>query len=277
MQRRQMQQMNDLYRRSQEQARLAQQQQDAYRERQAELARQQQGYQSDAEQLRRRAMQLDTNNRDLHAQLAKSEQEIRLLKDQVNLLNQRLGESANQLATVQRAREASAKKVDALEASLRRRGGATITANSSVATRLKAISIPGIQVRQDGDVIRMELPSDQLFTPRSAELNPAALSLIDQVADAIVEHYPRQIIGIEGHTDNVSITGTAWRSNHQLSAAQAMAVLDQMAKNNAISAQQLSQAGHGPNYPVASNATAAGKARNRRIEIVIYPETLDAR
>ena len=146
-----------------------------------------------------------------------------------------------------------------------------------MARSLTAISIPGIQVRQDGDVVRMELPSDQVFMPGTATLNPAALRLLDQVAEAIAEHYPRQIIGIEGHTDTDPPTGTAWATSHRLSVDQALAVLDHLGRNPSLSARQLSAAGHGPNFPLASNATPAGKARNRRVEIVVYPETVDGR
>ena len=146
-----------------------------------------------------------------------------------------------------------------------------------MAETLTAISIPGVLVRQDGDVIRLELPSDQVFMPQSATPNPAASELLDRVAQAIAESYPRQIIGVEGHTDSDPVSNTAWRSNHQLSAAQALAIMDLLAKNQTLSARQLSQAGHGPNYPVASNATPQGKSRNRRVEIVIYPETVDVR
>jgi flagellar motor protein MotB len=68
-----------------------------------------------------------------------------------------------------------------------------------------------------------------------------------------------------------------WRSAHQLTAAQAMAVFEQLSYRHQLLPQQLFVLGHGENFPVASNATAAGQSRNRRVEIVIYPEVVGQR
>jgi len=63
-------------------------------------------------------------------------------------------------------------------------------------------------------------------------------------------------------------------SPQHLSVAQATAVYDALIRAGGMSAGQLFVVGHGPNHPIVSNATAAGQARNRRVEIVIYPETV---
>ena len=277
MERRQAQQLNEMQRQAMEQARVAQEGKSRETERQSRLARNQQQNAQQIEELRRRAMELDTNNRDLHAQLAKSQQKNRLLEDQIKPLRQQLSDTAKQLSGTLQAKQELDKKVIAVQASTRRRGGATITANSSLRRNLTAISVAGIQVRQDGDVVRMELPSDTIFVTKSATINPSSLPIIQQVAEAIADNYPRQIIGVEAYTDSDPVSGTAWRSSHQLSAAQAMAVFDQLAQHKGLSARQLFVLGHGPNHPIASNSSPAGKARNRRVEIVVYPETLDAR
>jgi flagellar motor protein MotB len=274
IQQRQMDQLAQLQRQTQEQARLAQQQQAHQFDSQSQLARTNQANLEQLEELRRRAMELDTNNRDLHSQLAQSQQKTRLLEDQLQLLNQRLGDTSQELSTVLSSKHEIEQQYGILEASTRRRGGATITANNSLRQNVTAVSIPGVQVRQDGDVVRMDLPSDTLFMTQSATLNPAALPLLEQVAQALAQNYPRQMIGVEAHTDSDPVSGTAWRTNHQLSAAQAMAVFDQLSRAQGLSARQLFVLGHGPNHPVASNATAAGKSSNRRVEIVIYPETV---
>lgn len=271
------QRQRDLLRQQQEQARLAEQRKGEDLDRQAQLARLREGDEDAIGTMRRQVMDLNANNVDLHTQLAQSQQETRLMEDRLQLLNKRLGDTANQLEVALRGQEVSKKKIEVLEASTRRKGSATIKANSSTAKTLTTISIPGVLVRQDGDVVRLELPSDQVFMPQSATPNPAATELLNRVAQAIAEKYPRQIIGVEGHTDSDPVSNSAWRSNHQLSAAQALAIMDLLAQNRALSARQLSQAGHGPNYPVASNATPQGKARNRRVEIVVYPETVDVR
>ncbi len=266
---------------------------------QADIVRQQQQELAGMAELRRRALEMDANNRDLLAQLAQAQQQNRLYEDQTRLLKQQLSDTSSQLATtlrsqaqasqqlqtvqsesaqrIQQARLEAQQRMQELEATMARRGGATIRANSSVRQKLALITINGIQVRQDGDVIRIELPSDQIFVPGTAQLNPQASEIVDRVANAVRQNYSRQIIGIEAHTDRGPLQNSAWSSNHQLSAAQAMAVFEQLTQRHEFGMQQLFVLGHGPNYPVASNGTPAGQQRNRRVEIVVYPETVDQR
>jgi chemotaxis protein MotB len=237
----------------------------------------QQGQQQIAAQmqvLQQKAAALDTNNRDLHRQLAESRQQAQLLQDRANLLTRQLNDTAEKLASAVQAKQASEKRVETITASTRLRGGATITANNSLNQSLKAIEIPGVQVRVDGDVVRIELPSDKLFVPGTANINPAAVPLIDQVAAAVQGAYPRQVIGIEGHTDS-DPPPPQFRSQHQLAISQAQSVLDTLTQRNRFAPQRLFVLGHGANHPQASNGTPEGKARNRRVELVVYPETRD--
>ena len=230
------------------------------------------------ESLHRRSLELDSDNRDLHKQLAQSQQQSSLLEDQLKLMRQQLDETTNQLAGAVQAQQSADQHVSALQANLQRhaiRSGATITANSSAQRMVTAVQIAGLSVRQDSDVVRIELPSDQIFTPQTASLKPAAQATLAQVAAAISQHYPRQKIGIEAHTDNAPLPDSQWRSNHQLAAAQAMAVFEQLASSHQFAARQMFVLGHGPNYPIAANTSAEGQQRNRRVEVVIYPETIN--
>ena len=228
------------------------------------------------EALRRRSGDLDTNNRDLHAQLAQSEQNKRILEDKVSLLKQQLRDTAQQLSSTIQQKDLAEQRVGQMRtASSRRPIGARITANSSLRRNLTALAIPGVNVRQDADVVRIELPSDTLFNGKSATINPASMGLIAEVANAIASHYPQQIIGVEAHTDSDPLPGSQWRSNHQLSAAQATAIFDQLVQQHRLPPDQMFVLGHGGNQVIVPNTTPAGKMRNRRVEIVIYPETFD--
>jgi chemotaxis protein MotB len=251
---------------------------------QAALVQQQRRELEQLEEIQRRALALDSNNRDLHAQLAQTQQQNRVLEDQIGLLKQQLNDAAGQLAQAAQARQMADQRVadmdqrfTALNASMQKRTGATIRANSSPRQNLQTIEIAGLTVRQDGDVVRIELPSDQLFSPQTAMIRPEAATLLDQVAVAVGQNYPRQMIGIEAHTDSSPIDTNVWTSNKQLSAAQAMATHDYFMSRHRFSPRQLFVLGHGENYPLASNGTPAGQQRNRRVEVVIYPETVDDR
>ncbi len=92
------------------------------------------------------------------------------------------------------------------------------------------------------------------------------------VAAELVRTYPDQIVGIEGHTDNDPIVGNQGRNNHELSVARAQAVYDVLVNRTRLQGNQLFIVGHGANHPIVSNATPEGKQRNRRVELVVYPE-----
>lgn len=237
---------------------------------------QQAPYLAQMQDLNRRVAQLDANNRDLHMQLAQSQQGAQLASEQVKLLQKQLADTATQLRTAQLAKQEAEKKVDTILASTRHRGGAAITANNSIKSTLAPIDIPGLEVRQEDDVIRIELPADQLFRQGTVQLVPGASQILDTVADAIVRNYPRQMVAVEGHTDT-PVSGASPTTSHQLAAAQAYAVFDHLAGRGRMPAHQLFVVSQGANRPRFSNETAAGRAKNRRVELVIYPETMDGR
>ena len=225
---------------------------------------------SQLQDLNRRSTQLDANNRDLHAELAQSQQHVALLRKQ-------LTETATQLKETQVARQEAEKRNQAFQASMKPRGGATITANNSIANSLKTVQVPGLEVRSESDVIRIEIPADKLFQAGSPQLQSSAYQVLDQVADAIARNYPRQRIVIEGHADSApSLPGYAM-GNHQLTSAQAQAVFDLFTTRNRLPPNQLAIMSHGANHPRYSNGDPAGRAKNRRIELVVYPETIDGR
>lgn len=221
--------------------------------------------------LGRQNLALDADNRDLHSELARSEQQKQLLREELGLVRERLSEATAQLKDVQTTKEDLEKEVETFTSSTLRSGGAILTANNSLRDSMRLIRIPGAEVKLDGDVVRIELPGDQLFHSGSSQLQPSAYNLLDQAADSISRAYPRQKVGIEGHSD--SSPGSA--SAHQLTGAQALAVLDVFTRRNRLPAKQVFAVAHGSNHALASNGTTAGRAKNRRIELVIYPETFD--
>jgi chemotaxis protein MotB len=219
-----------------------------------------------------RAAALDRDNQELQTLLAQSRQRAKVLDDQVAAMRDQMGSVTSQLAQIREEKQSTETKVQTLQASMHRQGGVTIPANNSLLQNMPAFSDPGISVRRDGDVIRIELPGSRLFDQASAHLRPGANRLILDVIGEVLRTYPDQMLGVEGHTDSDQIYGGQFHSNHELSVARASAVYDVLTSQGRISPSQLFLVGHGPNHPVVSNATLAGKDRNRRVELVIYPE-----
>ena len=84
--------------------------------------------------------------------------------------------------------------------------------------------------------------------------------------------FPGHYVGIEGHTDTEPLVNASWGSPHQLTTARAAAVFDFLTSRTPVREGQLFLVAHGSNHPLVSNATPAGRARNRRVELVVYAE-----
>lgn len=246
-----------------------------YKEKASELAEREKKYRGQFDQMRDRATDLDSNNRDLHSELARSEKRSNLLAEELRLLKSRLDESTQALNVARQSSQETGRRLQAMQASAsRRKGNAAIRANTSLTQAVTAVMVPGMDIRQDGDLVRISIPSDRLFAPRTDRLHQGALPYLEQVAQVLREHYPQQIAGIEAHTDHgsTSLAGTPWKNHHQLTAAQSTAVFDQLTGRN-ISPHQLFVLGHGGNHPLVSGGTLQGQSVNRRVEVVVYPET----
>lgn len=230
---------------------------------------------SQLRQLQSRTETLDRSNQELESLLAQADRQNRLLTDQVSMLREQLGGVTSQLAKLREEKEEAESRAHALTASMRHRGAVTITPNNSYLANLPQIDHPDVHVRRDGDVIRIELPGSVLFQPGSAYLRPEGTELVTEVAAELARAYPEQMIGIEGHTDSDPIQNALWRNNTQLSVGRAMAVYEVLVTQTRLRPKQLFVVGHGANHPVVSNATPAGKLRNRRVELVVYPETCE--
>jgi chemotaxis protein MotB len=223
--------------------------------------------------LQRRAQLLDDTNRTLTTQLAQAQQQMQVARDRADLLAKQLQDTTGQLQQSLLAQRQTESQALGIQASINKRGGAKLTANNSIPISTNSPQIPGAHVIQDGDLIRVRIPADQLFGQGTAQIVSSGSNLLDQVATSIGGRYSRQRIAIEGHTDTGPLYGGAFSNPSQFAGAQAQAVIDHLVRRNNLPSQQLFLVAHGPNYPIGDNQTASGRADNRRIEIVIYPET----
>ncbi|KTR84586.1 outer membrane protein OmpA-like peptidoglycan-associated protein [Novosphingobium fluoreni] len=126
----------------------------------------------------------------------------------------------------------------------------------------------GIDVSDSGDGILVNLP-DVTFAVDSTEISPSFQASLDRVAQSMVQ-YPDSLIDVYGHTDS---TGSA-QYNMDLSKRRADAVARYLI-GRGVSSARIQTQGMGKNYPVADNATAEGRAKNRRVEVKITPVSQD--
>jgi len=111
-----------------------------------------------------------------------------------------------------------------------------------------------------------------LFESGRAEVRTRDIGVANEIADLLIMEPPRNII-ISGHTDNVPISTARYESNWELSVMRAVEFMKIILKNEQLDPRWFSAKGFGEFQPVATNDTAAGKARNRRVEILILPRT----
>jgi chemotaxis protein MotB len=116
------------------------------------------------------------------------------------------------------------------------------------------------------------LTDNLLFTSGSSRLESSGDPLLDHVADLLKVDKTHPIT-VEGNTDNVPIHTAQFPSNWELSTARATTVVRYFISQD-VAEQRLGAAGYADLHPVTSNATAVGRARNRRVDIVLdrlYP------
>lgn len=242
----------------------------------------------------------DVDGRQVQTTLARSQDENQLLKDEITALREQLASTSNQLAVSRAPMSGAAATPWGMPGSsgmpgqastglpagnLQQPGGpAAVVAGMAAAPAVNGpaamyaamgqLTLPGVESRFDGNVVRLELPAGRLFDGGSATLLPGGTALLTQVAGEIDRLFPRHFVGIEGHVDTEPLEQSSWGSPHQLTAARAATVFDFFTTRTPLRQGQLFLVAHGGNHPVVSNATAAGRTRNRRVELVVYPERI---
>jgi len=126
-----------------------------------------------------------------------------------------------------------------------------------------------IHMGRDGLVI--SLREAGFFNSGSADPKPGSLATLRQIAERL-GRTPYDL-RVEGHTDNVPIHNAQFDSNWELSTARATGIARIFLELKAIPPDRISAAGYAEYHPVASNATAEGRAENRRVDLVVLPRT----
>ena len=126
-----------------------------------------------------------------------------------------------------------------------------------------------VDVSFTAQYVQLTMNGALLYDSGSAQLKAEARDVLNKVG-VILERYSQGTIEIVGHTDNVPIKSAQYPSNEELSSARALAVFYYLLDHTYLDPTDLQHAGMGERIPVASNDSAEGRRRNRRVEIRIY-------
>jgi chemotaxis protein MotB len=154
-----------------------------------------------------------------------------------------------------------------------KRTKSTLEDEMRAALQSKDITISQLQGR-----LTVNILDHVLFDSGEAALKPEGQEILRRLAAVLAAHTNRAIHVI-GHTDNVPIRATArsrFPSNWELSTARATAAVRFLHEQASVNPRQLGALGYSEFHPVADNATPEGRAKNRRIAVVILPEELAA-
>ncbi len=130
-------------------------------------------------------------------------------------------------------------------------------------------------IQQDVDLnytsqyVQLTIQGGILFDSGKVDIKEEAVPIIEKVG-AILETYAGGTIEIEGHTDNVPMSGAKYSNNDELSAGRALSIFNYLIENTSLDPANIKHSGRGEYVPVADNSTPEGRARNRRVEIRIY-------
>ena len=122
-----------------------------------------------------------------------------------------------------------------------------------------------VAVSREGNHIKLTMPNAVTFATNSATLSSVAMDSLNRAAETLVQ-YPETTITIAGHTDSTGNDAI----NEPLSNQRASSVANYLVQRG-VSGSRVSTIGYGSRQPIASNSTEAGRAQNRRVEILINP------
>jgi chemotaxis protein MotB len=128
-----------------------------------------------------------------------------------------------------------------------------------------------VNVQVQKGVVYISLSDNMLYKSGSYEISEAAGQTLSKIAKIIKDYSDYEVL-IEGNTDNVPISKPNIRNNWDLSALRASSVVQTLQNNYGVDPKRLTAGGRGEYNPIAANTSDAGKARNRRTQIIITPK-----
>jgi len=205
---------------------------------------------------------LEAHIHDLESQNAQLASRLTALGQDVSSLTADRASLSSSLTDTQRALD----ELRAREAA----ASARLAAFRAMLERFRAMIDSGqLHVRVVRNRMVVELPANVLFATGDDQLQPAGQQIIQNINTILVSIEGRQF-QIAGHTDSTPIHSRRWATNWELSTARAVSVARFMMANG-MPADRISAAGYADTQPVDTNDTDAGRANNRRIEIVLLP------
>ncbi|HEY9169966.1 MAG TPA: OmpA family protein [Lutibacter sp.] len=194
-------------------------------------------------------------NQELLVQLEEKERKLALESDRLEKLQNELAQRSNQINELQGL-------INAKEAQMQQ-------LKNAISSALLNFEGKGLTVVQKNGKIYVSMENKLLFDSGSWAVGSEGKTAVEQLANVLSKNPDINVL-IEGHTDNVPYTGATIIDNWDLSVKRATAIV-RILQNKGVNPTQITAAGRSEYVMVGSNATSEGKAKNRRIEIILAP------
>lgn len=176
------------------------------------------------------------------------------------------------LEKLKRELEDRSNRVAELESLIAAKEAAMTALKNAISRALTDFEGKGLTVEQRDGKVYVSMENKLLFSSGSWAVGAEGRRAVQQLG-AVLADNPDIAVLIEGHTDNAPYMGSGNLSgNWDLSTKRATAIVKILKENSAINPENLTAAGRGEYAPIATNETAEGKAKNRRIEVVLTPK-----
>lgn len=206
------------------------------------------------------------------AAIAENSKKNRELLAQLEAKEQALADENIRLEKLKKELEARSNRVAELENLIAAKDAAMTTLKDAISRALTDFEGKGLTVEQRDGKVYVSMENKLLFESGSWAVGTEGRKAVRQLGTVLAQN-PDIAVLIEGHTDNVPYTGSGQvHGNWDLSTKRATAIVDILNENGDINPENLTAAGRSEYAPIASNDTTEGRAKNRRIEVILTPK-----
>lgn len=210
---------------------------------------------------------LENNIAKLEANIKSLKADITNLSNQNGQLGQQTTSQQNQLNKTKEELQLQQQRLQALLENQKEQGRLL---KDKMAEALKGFSSNDLTVMQKNGKVYVSLSENLLFPSGSAVVNPKGIDALSKLA-SVLNMNTDVSVNIEGHTDSIPIKGR-YSDNWDLSTSRANAIVRVLVNNYKVNPVMVIASGHSFFDPVESNSSAAGRAKNRRTEIILSPK-----
>ncbi|PHR47402.1 MAG: flagellar motor protein MotB [Fluviicola sp.] len=196
-----------------------------------------------------------------------------MMTDKLNqgyLFDERLKEKERRLALKEKELEEREKRISELERIIARQDSIAKRLNRLLREALLGFKADELSIEIKDGKVYVSMSDKLMFASGKAEVQEKGKEALEVLAKVLKKNPEFEIL-VEGHTDNVPISTDRYKDNWDLSVARATSMVRLLNEKHGLDADRLTASGRGEHDPKATNETAAGRAQNRRTEIILSP------